>query len=109
MVENTSVNPQQALDGAGQLAVHGDALESRWHTLRARIDSLNAMQPWGNDEPGKQFNKNYLAGEHPPATSVLDAGQSMVIAVAKLCKQVREGVEGTASLDDLTAAWFRGE
>lgn len=106
MVDNTAVNPTQALNGAARLTHVGDSLLSRWHGMRARIEALNGDHPWGNDEPGKQFNKNYLEGQHPPATNVLDAGESMVIAVSKLGEQVKEGVQGTADLDDLIATWF---
>jgi hypothetical protein len=104
--ENTSVNPTQALGGAAQLTRVGDSMQTRWNTLRARIEALNADEPWGNDEPGKQFNKNYLEGDNPPAKSVLDGGESMVVAVAKLGEQVREGVQGVVDIDDLTALWF---
>jgi hypothetical protein len=104
--ENTAVNPSKALGAAGQLTRIGDTLETRWHTLRSRIEALNADLPWGNDEPGKQFNKNYLEGEHPPAKTVLEGGESMVVAVGKLGEQVREGVQGVVDLDDLTATWF---
>ncbi|GAA0726702.1 hypothetical protein Drose_12175 [Dactylosporangium roseum] len=106
MAENTAVNPTQALNGAAQLTRVGDSMLSRWHGLRARIDALNGDQPWGDDEPGKQFNKNYLEGSHLPATNVLDSGESMVVALSKVGEQVKEGVEGTADLDDLIATWF---
>jgi len=105
--ESTAVNPSKALDAASQLTRVGDTLESRWRTLRARIESLNADLPWGNDEPGKNFNKNYLEGAHPPATTVLEGGESMVIAVNKLGEQVREGVQGVVDLDDLIGTWFK--
>ncbi|MEV6931454.1 hypothetical protein AB0M46_44155 [Dactylosporangium sp. NPDC051485] len=105
--DNTVVNPTEALSAASQMTTVGDSMLAKWRGLRARIDELNASQPWGNDDPGKNFNKNYLEGEHPPATSVLEGGESMVIAVSKLGDQVREGVQGTVDLDDLTAEWFK--
>jgi hypothetical protein len=104
--ENTAVNPTQALSGASQLTRVGDTMLTKWHTLRARIDGLNTDQPWGNDEPGKNFNKNYLDGDNPPARSVLEGGESMVVAVSKLGEQITECVQGTVDLDDLTAQWF---
>jgi hypothetical protein len=107
MTDSTAVNPTQALSGAGQLTTIGDSMLKKWRTLRARIDELNGSQPWGNDEPGKNFNKNYLDGANPPCKSVLEGGESMVIAVSKLGEQIREGVQGVVDIDDLTAEWFK--
>ncbi|GAA3457885.1 hypothetical protein [Dactylosporangium matsuzakiense] len=107
MTDSTAVNPTQALSGAAQMSSTGDAMLKRWRALRARIDHLNASQPWGNDEPGRNFNKNYLEGDNPPCTSVLEGGESMVIAVSKLGEQIREGVQGVVDVDDLTAQWFK--
>jgi hypothetical protein len=105
--DNTAVNPTQALSGAAQMTTPGDTMLKKWRTLRARIEQLNGGQPWGNDDPGKNFNKNYLEGDNAPCTSVLDGGESMVIAVSKLGEQVREGVQGVVDIDDLTAQWFK--
>ncbi|WP_432985977.1 hypothetical protein [Dactylosporangium sp. CA-233914] len=105
--DNTAVNPTEALSGASQMTNVGDTMLTKWRTLRARIDELNVSKPWGDDDPGKNFNKNYLEGDNPPATSVLEGGESMVIAVSKLGEQVREGVQGVVDIDDLTAEWFK--
>jgi len=105
--KTTAVNPTQALSGAGQLTHIGDSMLKKWHTLRARIEHLNGSQPWGNDDPGKNFNKSYLDGANPPCTSVLEGGESMVVALSKLGEQIREGVQGVVDVDDLTAQWFK--
>jgi hypothetical protein len=107
MTDSTAVNPKQALGAASQLTTAGDAMLKKWRGLRARIDELNGGQPWGNDEPGKNFNKYYLEGSPAPCTSVLDGGESMVVALSKLGEQVREGVQGVVDIDDLTAEWFK--
>jgi len=107
MAESTAVNPTEALTGAAQMHAAGETMLKRWRTLRARIEHLNASQPWGDDEPGKNFNKNYMEGAVPPCTSVLEGGESMVIAVSKLGDQVHEGVQGVVDIDDLTAQWFK--
>jgi hypothetical protein len=103
----TAVDPTAALTGAGQLTTVGDQLLSKWRTLRKRIEDLNARRPWGNDDVGKQFNKNYLQdGDKSPAHNILEVGESLVVAVSKLGPQITEGVKGTEDLDDLTAQWF---
>lgn len=104
---NTAVNPTEALSAASQLGSAGASMLSKWQALRARIDALNVDKPWGNDEPGKNFNKYYMDGDKPPVESVLEGGESMVVAVSKLGEQVREGVQGVVDLDDLTGQWFK--
>ncbi|HEY2673143.1 MAG TPA: hypothetical protein VGJ07_22635 [Rugosimonospora sp.] len=103
----TAVDPTSALTGAGQLTSVGDQMLSKWHGLRDRIDSLNGRKPWGNDDVGKQFNKNYLQdGDKSPAHNVLDVGETLVVALSKLGPQITEGVKGTEDLDQLISAWF---
>ncbi|WP_433056691.1 hypothetical protein [Dactylosporangium sp. CS-033363] len=106
-LHGTAVSPSQALTAASQLTTMGEAMLDRWRAVRGRIEQLNAARPWGDDDPGRNFNENYAAGEHPPCTSVLEAGESMVLALARLGEQVREGVQGVVDLDDLTATWFK--
>ncbi|MEU7870733.1 hypothetical protein [Dactylosporangium sp. NPDC049140] len=107
MTDSTAVNPKQALGAATQLTTAGESMLKQWRGLRARIDALNGGQPWGNDEPGKNFNKYYLEGNPPPCTSVLDGGESLVVALSKLGEQVKEGVQGVVDIDELTAEWFK--
>ncbi len=103
----TAVDPQAALGGASQLTAAGDRLLSRWQSLRAKIDELNHGAPWGKDEVGRQFNKNYLeGGEQAPATNVLNVGESLVKSLATAGPVVTGCVQGTIDVDDLTKLWF---
>jgi hypothetical protein len=105
--DETSVDPTPALDGASRLTSVGDRLLSRWQSLRAKIDGLNTKAPWGNDEVGKKFNEHYLnGGDKAPAHNVLEVGENLVKALAKLGPQVTDGVQGTQDVDDLSAQWF---
>jgi hypothetical protein len=105
--QNTAVDPTGALGAASQLDAAGQAMLTKWRELRARIEHLNGGKPWGNDDPGKNFNKYYMEGDQPPVVTLIEGADSMVIAVSKLGEQVREGVQGTVDLDDLTAQWFK--
>jgi hypothetical protein len=112
MSEGTALDPQGAIGGANQLTGVGDTMLTKWVQLRARIEELQAQQPWGNDEVGKTFHDGqaggggYLGGANPAATNTLDVGESLVRAIALLGPQVLEGVQGTADLDELIAEWF---
>ena len=107
MTDSTQVKASPALSAAGQLGHDGQAMLGKWRGLRSRIEALNAKQPWGNDEPGKNFNQYYLDGKTGYCTSLLEGGDSMVVALSKLGDQVRDGVQGVVDLDDLTAQWFK--
>jgi hypothetical protein len=102
----TAVDPDGALKGAAKLTAAGDTLSTKWTALRARVDAANTGQPWGNDEVGKQFNEHYMNGSPPPAHTVLEAGESLVKAISQLGPQVKEGVDGVVTIDELTADWF---
>lgn len=104
--DGTAVDPTGALNGAGQLTTAGEQMHAKWVALRARIDALNAQQPWGNDTVGQQFHEGYLGGDTPAATNTLDVGESLVTAVSLLGPQVTEGVQGTVDLDTLISEWF---
>lgn len=108
--EETFVHPEAASDGAGKLATAGESLASRFTQLSAKIKGLNDSKPWGNDQPGTEFNKNYLeGGAEAPATTTLDAGKNLVERVSQLGPDVKEAVEGTAEIDDLVKKWFGGD
>jgi hypothetical protein len=56
---------------------------------------------------GREFNKNYLeGGDKAPAHNVLEVGGSLVWAMSMVGPQVKDGVQGTVAIDDLTAKWF---
>ena len=104
--DETVVNPAATKDGASQLTTVGESLSSKFHRLKGTIDALNAAQPWGDDDPGKEFNKNYLGGDDAPAQMTLDAGKNVIDRVAMLGPDVKSSVEGTLELDEMVAKWF---
>ncbi|MET8148610.1 hypothetical protein ACIBSW_35260 [Actinoplanes sp. NPDC049668] len=109
-VDDTFLDPAKAAGGAVQLTHAGEALSSNFNRLAGVIEGLNGQQPWGNDDPGKQFNKQYLeGGDEAPAKVMLDAGKQVVERVSQLGPDVREAIEGTVEMDDLVAKWFGGD
>lgn len=107
-LNDTFVQPDAALAGADDLGVAGATLASRWRRLASTITTLNGGSPWGTDEPGREFNKNYLDGEKP-AEAVLNLGNQVVPVVEQMGPAVRGAVEGTVDTDDMTRMLFGGE
>lgn len=102
----TYLDPGAVIDGARRLTAAGDTLAATWQSVVARIEALHGDTPWGTDEPGTEFNKNYLAGDEPPATATLTAGGTLVERLASLGPSIREGAEGTVQADEVVASWY---
>lgn len=109
-LSETFVNPDSALSGARQLHVSVNNLATKWATLSATIHKLNESKPWGTDEVGNEFNKNYLkdGSDDAPANSVVTAGGKIVERMQFLGMDVADAVHGTVDLDDLIGKWFGG-
>ncbi len=107
-LRETFVKPDPALDGANTLGAAGARLAGGWRSISARIETLNAGKPWGDDEPGNEFNKNYLGGDDQPAKQVLDMAGSVVPVVEKMGPTAKGAVEGTVDTDDMVKTLFGG-
>src|SRR4051794_12380674 len=105
--EETFLDPDAAANGAARLTAAGESLHNKFATLAARVHGPNDAHPWGDDQPGQAFHKEYLAGgDEAPAKVVLEAGKGLVDRVALLGPQVKSAVEGTVEVDDLVKKWF---
>lgn len=102
---DTFVDPDGARDGARQLDAAGAALARGWAEHAAIISTLNAASPWGTDDYGKEFNKNYLEGE-APAADVLEGGQVIVGRVQVLGAIALAALAGTVAVDEAVAESF---
>ncbi len=80
-------------------------LEGIFRQLVGKIDGLNNAKPWGTDQPGDEFNKNYL-GDKAPAKTVLTEGKKAIDKLHGLGTDVASAVEGTVDTDDLISKWF---
>ena len=108
--QETYVQSDRTIDAAGKLAIAGQSLANRFTQLSATIEGLNNGQPWGNDQPGTEFNKNYLeGGDEAPARTTLTAGKNLVERVSQLGPDVKSAVDGTVEIDDLVKKWFGGD
>ncbi|GIJ35699.1 hypothetical protein ACN26Z_00925 [Verrucosispora sp. WMMD703] len=110
-LRETFVKPDAALEGANELGAAGARLAAAWSNVAATINTLNAARPspWGDDEPGNEFNKNYLGGDDQPAQRVLDLAADLVPLVEVLGPTVKGAVEGTVDTDDMVKTLFGGD
>ncbi|MTK04952.1 hypothetical protein [Micromonospora sp. CP22] len=107
-LRDTFVKPDAALEGANELGAAGAQLASAWSNVGAAINTLNGGKPWGDDEPGNEFNKNYLGGDQP-AQQVLDLLADLVPLVEVLGPTVKGAVEGTVDTDEMVKTLFGGD
>jgi hypothetical protein len=110
--QETFVHPEGASDGATKLTVASEGLYSKFSRLSSKISGLNESSPWGTDQPGKEFNKNYLESSGDggaPAATTLDAGKNLIDRVRQLGPDVHDAVAGTVEIDDLVKKWFGGD
>ena len=107
-IEETFLDPAATATGAMALTSTGESLSSRFTQLSAKIETLHGAAPWGHDDPGKSFNKDYLDGE-APAKLTLEGSKNLVERVRQLGPDVRSAVEGTVEMDDLVGKWFGGD
>lgn len=108
--QETFVDPDGAAKGAVSLSHAGESMQSRVSGALSKIQGFNEAKPWGTDDPGKEFNKNYLeAGEDGGdgiATSTLDVGKQLVDQVHQLGPDVTKLLAGTVEMDEMIAKWF---
>ncbi|MDG4794489.1 hypothetical protein [Micromonospora sp. WMMD1082] len=108
-LRETFVKPDAALEGANSLGAAGSRLAMNWQNLSATIETLNGEKPWGDDEPGNEFNKDYLGGDDQPATLVLGMAADLVPLVEVLGPTVKGAVEGSVDVDDMVKTLFGGD
>jgi hypothetical protein len=105
--DETALYPQQALTAAKKLTVAGDALSKAFADLQVKLQAMNSKKPpsWGDDETGREFNKNYTLGE-APALKIWEFAGDVVRQFERLGPNVTDCVQGTVDVDDLIASWF---
>lgn len=104
--KETFVNPSGAKSGAAEFTSTAESMYSTWSQAASTIRALNGDQPWGHDDPGKEFNKNYLAGEGF-ANQALDGGDAVMKKLREIGPGVTSAVDGTVEVDDVIAKWFK--
>jgi hypothetical protein len=108
------LDKESARLAAQRLTRAGTRAAAAWARMKAQIEGIHGRKPWGNDEPGKEFDKNYTkGGAEGPAPKALEAGDKLIVGDAKAVGLkgvgpiVQSAIEGTISADELTAKLFK--
>jgi hypothetical protein len=64
-----SLDPERAVDGARNLTASGKIMGTQRAGIGNQLQGMSAPPPWGNDEIGSAFERQYRGFE----TTVLDA------------------------------------
>jgi len=105
----TRLDPDSATAAARKLTGVGIALNTAWAEARAEIERINGIAPWGKDEAGEAFDKNYSQGNSDAgaAKQALKAGDELVTKMKELGPLVQSAIDGTVSSDEFTGKLFK--
>jgi hypothetical protein len=108
--QETFVNTEAALDAASRLGQISDEFGTAWSGVRSRIEALHGETPWGTDEVGNEFVKNYLpGGEEAGAQGVLTGTNNLSQTLSQVGPSVTDAVNGTVQTDTETGDSIRPE
>jgi hypothetical protein len=93
------LDPERAHRAGVDLAHAGRVVTAERASLGARIAAASADRPWGNDEIGAAFEKNYRGYE----SSILEAWRSVGAYLERLGTNVVGSVESTVETDSAAA------
>ncbi|MGH3701859.1 MAG: WXG100 family type VII secretion target [Pseudonocardiaceae bacterium] len=77
-MSDPDVRPQTMRNAAGAFAKEGPALSEALNRLRSTLDGLG--EPWGDDDPGNAFGKDYK----PNAEALMNAISTLVQGVSSI-------------------------
>ena len=93
------LDPQRARRGGADLAASGAAIRAERGRLGAQISAASGQRPWGRDEIGSAFERNYRSFE----ATLLRAWQGVGDHLAGLGADVIRSVAANTSTDDANA------
>ncbi|MEV4345338.1 hypothetical protein AB0J83_12750 [Actinoplanes sp. NPDC049596] len=93
------LDSEDALDGSRLLAAAGEDLAARRNHAGAEIAAATAASPWGRDEYGQSFERQY----HPVEQQVLDAWRLIAAHVTGLGEAVAKSVHDNLAADAAAA------
>ena len=97
------LDPQSANYSGRDLASSGEAITAQRNSLGAAIQNASSRPPWGADDIGAAFEKNYRTFE----TSILDAWRNVGEYVEGLGTNVIEAVAQSVATDGANAQRIR--
>ena len=105
----TFLRPKQAARAAQQLTTIAEDLKSKLDTSAARIRAIQAKgtQVWGDDDPGREFVKNYDKGGDGAASSSLEAAARYADVFTQVGPIVTRAIDGTVDVDQAVGEAIR--
>lgn len=95
MTDRLWLDPDIALDGARNLAAAGKDLADQRNCAGAEIAARSAARPWGSDDIGQSFEKNY----RPVEQQVLQAWEQLAAYLQGLGGQAAASVQDNLQTD----------
>jgi len=89
------LEPQAALDGAREMSIAGQDLADLRAGAGAAIAAASAAPPWGNDDMGRSFERNY----RPVEQQVLAAWEQLAAYLESLGEQAAASVQDNLQAD----------
>ncbi|MBY8872201.1 hypothetical protein K7640_10150 [Micromonospora sp. PLK6-60] len=93
--EQLWLDPDRARRGAADLRLAGEAVTARRHEVGDAIAAASARRPWGRDDIGAAFDKNYRTYEE----TLLRAWAGVGRAIQELGADVTTSVRATVDTD----------
>ncbi|MEV4800165.1 hypothetical protein AB0K18_09115 [Nonomuraea sp. NPDC049421] len=97
MGERLEIHRETVEAGVKRWSGAAATLQARLADARARIESLHAARPWGQDATGREFERAYLADDGPG--TLLRAGADWADFAVSAGPGVLESVNTSASAD----------
>ncbi|SNY58622.1 hypothetical protein [Paractinoplanes atraurantiacus] len=97
------LDPDDTLEGSRSLTAAGEDLTARRNHAGAEIAAATAASPWGRDEYGRSFERQY----HPVEQQVLDAWRLIAAHVTDLGEAVAQSVHDNLATDADNAGRLR--
>ena len=98
---STFLRPSQAARAARELTTIAEDLQRKLDVATARIKAIQARgaQVWGDDEPGREFAKNYDKGGDGAASATLAATTRYADVFTDVGPLITQAVAGTVDVD----------
>lgn len=99
--DETRIDSTSAISGAGRLTRVATDFDTAWAEVRDRIATLHGRFPWGHDEVGQEFQKNYLPGDETTgASGVMTNLSDLAQALLSLGPEIIRAVSSSVEADD---------
>lgn len=106
----TRINTAAVLSGASRLTRIATDFDTAWADIRDRIAALHAAAPWGTDEVGQEFRRNYLPDDATTgASGVTTSLTDLSSALLALGPEITRAVSGSVETDEEIGRAFRPE